>query len=174
MRKLSARCVPRLLTFDHKRNCVSSSQRSLVLFDWNPELLIHLIIVYDIWIYYSPPETKQQSKRLVYLYEAAPKKINVGLSANNIMAKVFWDTPHTILIDHLHKTRTFDVEYYSNFLERFSDDLTQKFVVVVDMIKLNDLDYQLLHNVLYSSNLTPSDFLRFPVWRIAFTKGVLA
>ena len=59
-------------------------------------------------------ETKQQSKQWVLPAESAPKKAKVGLSANKVMATVFWNVRGVIHIDYLQKGRTINVEYYNN------------------------------------------------------------
>ena len=49
----------------------------------------------------QPQETKQQSKEWVLPDESAPKKAKVGLSANKVMATVFWNARGVIHIDYL-------------------------------------------------------------------------
>ncbi|CAK1604048.1 unnamed protein product [Parnassius mnemosyne] len=79
MRKLSARWVPRLLTVDHKRNRVTTSQEGLALFNRNMEEFLHRFVTVDkTWIHHNTPEIKQQSKQWVSKGESAPKKAKVG------------------------------------------------------------------------------------------------
>ena len=49
----------------------------------------------------------------------------MGLSANKVMATVFWDVRGVIHIDYLQKGIIND-EYYTNLLERINEDLKKK------------------------------------------------
>ncbi|EDW34924.1 GL14096 [Drosophila persimilis] len=63
MRKLSARCLPRLATPENKRNCETTSEQCLTLFERNPkDFLCRGMHVDEIWIHWYTPETKGQSK----------------------------------------------------------------------------------------------------------------
>ncbi|QQP57394.1 Mariner transposase, partial [Caligus rogercresseyi] len=53
-------------------------------------------------------------------------KAKVGLSANKVMATVFWDARGVIHIDYLQKGRTMNGEYYTSLLDRFNEDLKKK------------------------------------------------
>ena len=64
MKELSARWVPRLLTFEDKRNRVTDLMAGLALFRRNPsEFLRRYITVDETWFYFHMPETKEQSKQ---------------------------------------------------------------------------------------------------------------
>ncbi|CAK1588256.1 unnamed protein product [Parnassius mnemosyne] len=126
MRKLSTRWVPRLLTVDHKRNRVTNSQEGLALFNRNMEEFLRRVTVDETWIHHNTPETKQHSKQWVSKGESAPKKAKVGLSANKVIATVFWDARGIIHIDYLQKGRTINGECYANLLDRFNDNLKKK------------------------------------------------
>lgn len=59
MRKHSARWVPRLLTIDHKRKRVTTSQACLALFNRNMNEFLHRFITVDeTWIHYNTPPPK--------------------------------------------------------------------------------------------------------------------
>ncbi|QQP51432.1 Mariner transposase, partial [Caligus rogercresseyi] len=53
-------------------------------------------------------------------------KAKVGLSANKVIATVFWDARGVIHIDYLQKGRTMNGEYYTSLLDRFNEDLKKK------------------------------------------------
>ena len=74
----------------------------------------------ETWIHHNTPEIKQQSKQWVLPDESALKKAKVGLSANKVMASVFWDARSVIHMDDLQKGRTINGEYYTNLLDRFN------------------------------------------------------
>ncbi|XP_037931663.1 histone-lysine N-methyltransferase SETMAR-like [Teleopsis dalmanni] len=127
MKKLSARWVPRLLILDHKRNRVITSKKCLAMFSRNPnEFLRRFVIVDETWIHHNTPETKEQSKQWVARGERGPKKVKQSLSANKVMATVFWDASGVIHIDYLEKGKTITGEYYSKLLNRFDFHLKQK------------------------------------------------
>lgn len=127
MKKLSARWVPRLLTIDQKRTRVTTSEAGLAMFKRNKkEFLRRFITVDETWIHHYTPETKEQSKQWISTGESAPKKAKAVLSANKVMATVFWDARGIIHIDYLQKGRTVNGEYYCNLLDRFNDVLKEK------------------------------------------------
>lgn len=181
MRKLSARWVPRLLTIDHKHNRVKSSKECLEMYKRNPnEFLRRFVTVDETWIHHATPETKQQSKQWVSTGERAPKKAKMGLSANKVMATVFWDSRGVIHIDYLEKGKTINGKYYSELLDRFDTVLKQKrphlkkkkvlfhqdnarvHTCAVTMAKFYQLGYELLQHPPYSPDLAPSDYFLFP------------
>jgi len=181
MKKVSARWVPRLLTLDHKRNRVTISKECLAMFNRNPkEFLRRFVTVDETWIHHTTPETKEQSKQWVSSGERAPKKAKVGLSANKVMATVFWDARGVIHIDYLEKGKTITGDYYSELLDRFDTDLKQKrphlakkkvlfhqdnarvHTCVVAMGKIHKLGYELLLHPAYSPDLAPCDYFLFP------------
>jgi Transposase. len=51
------------------------------------------------------------------------KKTKVGLSANKVLATIFWDARGIIPIDYLQKGRAINGEYYAHLLDRFNDNL---------------------------------------------------
>lgn len=181
MRKLSARWVPRLLTKDHMRNRMTISKECLAMFNSKPdEFLRRFVTVDETWIHHCTPETKEQSKQWVSAGERAPKKAKMGLSANKIMATVFWDARGIIHIDYLQKGRTITGQYYAELLDRFDADLKQKrphlakkkvlfhqdnarvHTCLVSMAKIHELGYELLPHPAYSPDLAPCDYFLFP------------
>lgn len=181
MRKLSARWVPRLLTIDHKHARVSTSKECLAMLKRNPnDFWRRFITVDETWIHHSTPETKEQSKQWVFHGEPAPKKAKATLSANKVMATVFWDSRGIIHVDYLEKGKTINGEYYANLLDRFNDAVKEKrphlakkkilfhqdnarvHTCVIAMAKFHELGYQLLPHPPYSPDLAPSDYFLFP------------
>jgi len=61
MRKLSAKCVPKCLNMDQKRQLCQSSEQLLEFFrrDLNA-FLSRLVTMDETWLYHYDPETKQQ------------------------------------------------------------------------------------------------------------------
>ena len=181
MKNPSPRWVLRLLTIDHKRTRVTTSIECLALFNRNKdEFLRRFVTVVETCIYHNTPETKQQSKQWVLSAESAPKKAKVDLSANKVMAPVFWDARGIIHIDYLQKGRTMNGGNYTNLLDRFNEDLNKKpphlakkkflfhqdnagvHTCVVSMAKFHELRYELLPHPQYSPDLVPSDDFLLP------------
>ncbi|GBP85450.1 Histone-lysine N-methyltransferase SETMAR [Eumeta japonica] len=181
MRKLSARWVPRLLTLDRKRNRVTTSKECLAMFSRNPDKFLRRFVTMDeTWIHHNTPETKEQSKQWVSRGERVPKKAKQSLSANKVMATVFWDARGVIHIDYLEKGKTITGEYYSKLLDRFDVDLKQKrphlakkkvlfhqdnarvHTRLVTTAKIDELRYELLPHPAYSPDLVPCDYYLFP------------
>ena len=133
-------------------------------------------MIHETWIHHYMPETKQQSKQCVLSCESASKKSQVDLSANVVMATIFWDARGVIHIDYLQKGTTINGEYYTNLLDRFNEDLKKKrphlakkkvifhqgnarvHTCVVSMAKFHELRYELLPHQPYSTDLATSDY----------------
>lgn len=181
LKKLSARWVPRLLTIEHKRNRMATSKECLAMFHRNrAEFLRRFVTVDETWVHYHTPETKEQSKQWTFPGESAPKKAKAVLSANKVMATVFWDVRGIIHIDYLQKGKTINGQYYADLLERFDDDLRKKrphlkkkkvlfhqdnarvHTCAVAMAKFKELRYELLPHPPYSPDLAPCDYFLFP------------
>ena len=70
--------------------------------------------MYETWVYYFTPETKEQSKKWVEWGESAPKKAKRVPSAGEVRASVFWDARGIIFTDYLEKGKTINGEYHAN------------------------------------------------------------
>ena len=95
------------------------------------------------------------------------------MSANKVMATVFWDARGIIHIDYLQKGKAINGEYYANLLDRFNEDLKRKrphmakkkvlvHTCAVSMAKLYELGYELVPHPPYSPDLALSDYFLFP------------
>ncbi|KAG5329647.1 SETMR methyltransferase, partial [Acromyrmex charruanus] len=154
MKKLSARWVPRLLTVNHKRDCVTISKQCLEMFQRNPDEFLHrFVTVNETWIHYFTPETKEQSKQWTSPNELAPKK-----------AKTF---------DYLPSKQTINGDYYVALLDCFNNILKKKrphlakkkvlfhqdnvwvHTCLAPMAKFNEFHYELLSHPAYSPDLAP-------------------
>jgi len=75
MKKLCARWVPRLLTADQKRTCMTISEQCLEHFNKNKTDFVCRFITMDKnWIHHYTPESKEQSKQWTEAGCSAPKK----------------------------------------------------------------------------------------------------
>ncbi|XP_063909864.1 histone-lysine N-methyltransferase SETMAR-like [Zophobas morio] len=109
IRRLSARWVPRLLTVEQKRNCVTTSEHCLNMFKHN-----------------SKEFRRRYSKQGTLPGERAPKKAKTVFSAGKVMATVFWDSHGIIFIDYLENGKTITGQYYASLLSRFDAELKIK------------------------------------------------
>jgi len=103
MKKLSTRCMPRLLTIDHKRDHVISKQ-CLEMFQRNSNEFLSRFIIVDETSVTSHP--KEQSKQWTSPGEPASKKTKTTKSAGKVMATVFWDAHGIIHIDFRRSKRS--------------------------------------------------------------------
>ena len=170
MRKLFARWVPRLLTVNHKRDCVVASDQYLGMFHRNSK---------EFLLRYVTPETKNQSKMWTGPGESGPKKARTIPPAGKVMATIFWDSHGIILIDYLQKGKSITGEYYASFLDQFHAILKEKrphlakkvlfyhdnapsHTSAIATAKLFDIRYEILPHPPYSPDLAPSDYFLFP------------
>jgi histone-lysine N-methyltransferase SETMAR len=79
MKKLCARWVPRLLTADQKRTCMTISEQCLKRFNKNKTDFVYRFITMDeTWIHHYTRESMQQSKEWKEAVCSAPKEDKVG------------------------------------------------------------------------------------------------
>ena len=85
MRKLSAKCVPKCLNADRKRQRCHLSEQLLELFRLDPnDFLSRLVTVEETWLYHYDPETNQQSMEWRRSVSPRPKKFRVQKSAGKV------------------------------------------------------------------------------------------
>ena len=100
-------------------------------------------------------------------------------SAAMVVATVFWNTRGIIYINYLQKGKKINSEYYANLLQRFSDEIKEKWsysvkkevlfyqenapvhTSVIAMAKINELKFKLLPHPPYLPNLFPPDYFLF-------------
>nr|XP_041633408.1 uncharacterized protein LOC121503244 [Drosophila kikkawai] len=62
------------------------------------EFLRRFVAVDETWIHWYTLETKEQSKQWTSPGECAPKKAKTVISADKVMATVFWDSQGVVLV----------------------------------------------------------------------------
>jgi hypothetical protein len=82
--------------------------------------------MYETWLYYYDPETKQQLMEWRQSGSLCPKIFRVQKSAGKVLASVFWDQDGILLIDYLPTGLTINAEYYSPLLVQLKDILKEK------------------------------------------------
>ena len=94
----------RLLTLEHKNNRMTTSKEWLAMLSCNSsEFLCRFVTVDDTWIHHNTPETKEQSRPLVFGRERAPKKAKMVTLPTKSRQQFFWDARGVIFIDYLEK-----------------------------------------------------------------------
>ena len=175
--KISERWVPRLFSIkkigrDWLYHATVWSYLNLILIDlllWTKGGFIN-----------STPENKQQSKQWRGPISPPPKKAKSILSANKVMASVFWDSKGVIMADYLEKGQTISSDYYCILLRYFREDIKIKrpgmfrrkvlfhqdnarvHTSVQSMTEIHNCGFELLPYPPYSPDLAPSDFFLFP------------
>lgn len=179
--KVSARWVPRLLSFEQKRIRLTISRDCLEMFEADPQDFLNRFVTMDeTWVHHYTPESKQQSKQWKKPGEPTPKKAKTILSAGKVMASVFWDAKGVIMVDYLPKGVTINSAYYCTLLRRLREEIKEKrpgllrkkvlfhhdnarvHTSVETMAQIRDCGFELLPHPAYSPDLAPSDFHLFP------------
>ncbi|CAK1593061.1 unnamed protein product [Parnassius mnemosyne] len=179
--KVSARWVPRLLSVEQKRTRLTISRDCLELFEADADDFLNRFVTMDeTWVHYCTPETKQQSKQWRRPGSPPPKKAKSILSANKVMASVFWDSKGVIMIDYLERGQNINSDYYCTLLRRLREEIKEKrrgmlrrkvlfhqdnarvHTSVQSMAEIHNCGFELLPHPPYSPDLAPSDFFLFP------------
>jgi transposase len=106
MKKLWARCVPRLLTADQKIARMRISEQCLERFNKNKTDFVRRFITMDeTWIHHYTPESKQQSKQWTEAGCSAQKKTRLVPPAGKVMASVFCDAEGICLLIILKRVK---------------------------------------------------------------------
>ena len=93
MSKVSARWVPRQLSADQKATRVINAKEHLSRFNREGDKFLNRIITGDeMWVDFSEPETKAQSKQWKRAGSPPPKKFKLSPSAGKVMLVAFWDS----------------------------------------------------------------------------------
>ena len=188
MRKISARCVPRLLTVDQKHTRRTLSRTNLNLFEEDPANFLRRFVTMDeTWVHHFIPEAKEQSKQWKHPGSPPPKKAKTVPSAWKFMASVFWDADGILLIDYLQKGQMINGTYYASLLTQlrgkikikrhgkltkgvlFHQDNAPVYKSVIAMAAIYDCGFELIEHPPYSPDLAPSDFHLFPKLKIAIS-----
>ena len=118
-RKISAQCVPRLLSDQQKTARVQISETLLARCEEEGDAFMRRIVTYDeTWVHLYTPETKRASKKWRCKGEECPVNAKRRLSAAKVMATVFWEFKGVLLVDFLYTRRTTNAAYYCDLLEK--------------------------------------------------------
>ena len=162
MRKLSARLVPKFLSYEQIANRASVCSALMKRFRSKDDFHLRLVTV----------DEKAQSRQWVGPGSPRPKKFKTQPSAGKVMFTTFWDAKGVIMVmDILPKRSTITGVYYANLLDHprklskgvllQQDNATADTCkVAMDAVQRNG--YKLIPHPAYSPDLAPSDFFLFP------------
>jgi histone-lysine N-methyltransferase SETMAR len=173
--KVCVRWVPKELTEEHKRNRVDISYRLLERYCNEEDNFLNRIITGDEpWIHHCEPQSKRQSTQ--WKQSPAAKKFKTQLSAGELMLTVFWKCQGRIQ----ERETTVTSERYSDILGnelRLAIHTKQRGILSEGVLFLHDnarthtgaharenlqeLKFEVLDHLAYSSDLAPSDFHLF-------------
>ena len=119
LRKLSARCVRRLLRPDQQQTRTDLSMEILNKLDGDSETFLWRIVTGDeTWLYQYDPEDKIQLKQWLPRGRSGPVKAKAERSRGKVMATVFWDAEGIFLVDFLENKKTMTSAYYEGVLRK--------------------------------------------------------
>ena len=172
--------MPCLFTPDQKQQRVEDSERCLELFKRGKKDFLRRYVIMDkTWIHHYKPQTKRSSAEWTTGGEICPKRPKTQQRAGKVMASVFWDANGIFFIDYLQKGKTISSDYYMALLDRLSAEIKKKrphmqerkvlfhqenapcHKSMKNMVKLNELSFELLPYPLYSLDLASSDYWLF-------------
>ena len=91
-RKVSGRWVPKMLTEEHKKQCVACALTFLMCYHKEgDDMLSHIVTEDETWVSHITPESKQQSLHWKNTGSPKRKKLKQTFSTRKIMCTVFWD-----------------------------------------------------------------------------------
>jgi histone-lysine N-methyltransferase SETMAR len=122
-----AKWIPRVLTKEHKRKRKNAARENIFLHNLDPDFFEDPIVTVDeTWVHHYTPETKRESQQWLPALAPRPQKAIRKLSANKVLATVFWDNKGVLLVDFLKKGRTITGEYYAKLLEKLLRRIRRK------------------------------------------------
>jgi len=126
MRKLFAKCMPKCVNAEQKRQRCQSSEQLLEFFRRDPNDFLSRVV---IWMKpgYITMTRRQSNNQWSGGIAAHPvPKIPTAKICWKVLASIFWDQDGTILIGYLPKGQTIKAEYYLFLLVQLKDILKKK------------------------------------------------
>lgn len=127
LKKISAQCVPRLITPEQKLKRVKTSKDVMSRIRKNPkDFYRRLVTIDESWVHHYTLETNQQSKQWRSRRDKPTRKAMAVKSAGKVMFTSFWDSKGIILNDYLEKGRTINSVYYVELLKKMKQAVVIK------------------------------------------------
>jgi len=122
-RKVCAKMVPKELTEEQKQRRVTICQD---LLERQDDILGHVIIRDETWVYQSDPETKQQSAQWKTANSPQPKKFRWSKSRVKTMLLTFFHIRGLVHYEFVPTGQTVNQVYYLEVLERLREKVRRK------------------------------------------------
>ncbi|GFR89924.1 transposase [Elysia marginata] len=177
-RKVSARCVPRMLTDEMKMQRKPTCAELLKHYEQEGEEFIQRIVTGDkSWVHHYDLKIKRQSMEYGHKSSPSSRKFKVVASARKVMLTVFWDSERIDHIQFLKQGNTVNSEWYISTLRKLSARLkrmrhTKHAILHHDNARphtsrqteeaLHKMNFVVLPHPSYSPELASSDFYLFP------------
>ncbi|XP_011860288.1 PREDICTED: putative uncharacterized protein FLJ37770 [Vollenhovia emeryi] len=126
MRRVAAKFVPKLLTFDQKQNRINIATELLDSDRDDPNLLQRVITGDELWVHGYDVETKAQSSQWKLPHEPRPKKARQVRSNVKVLLTVFFDCRDVVHHEFLPQGRTVNKEYYLQLIRNLREAIRQK------------------------------------------------
>lgn len=145
---------PRLMTFEQKRSCMTTSKGNLAFFNCHlNEFWQHFIEVQDINVDHNILETKQYSKLWVSLAKSVPKLTKVALSSKIKGWLVFWYARDEVYIAYFREKKRILCHFIGPDLKKKQNDWSRSVIT-----KFNKRCYEMLQCQPYFSDVASSDW----------------
>ncbi|GFU20501.1 histone-lysine N-methyltransferase SETMAR [Trichonephila clavipes] len=126
-RKLCARCVPRLLTEEHKLKRMACALDFLDRYHKEGDKFLERIDTGDeTWVSHITPESKRQSMEWRYTNSPVRVKAKRTISTRKIMATVFWDRHGVLLVEFMQQGTTINAAAYCATLTKLRRAIQNK------------------------------------------------
>ena len=127
MSKVSARCMPLVLTDDQKRTHLDISRSLLFLCEHDPNNFIGRVVTQnETWVHHPDPESKMLSKQWKHTGSPPLEKFKRVHSAGKLMASIFGNSQRVIVIDYLKLGRMKNGAYYVGELRQQRQEIARK------------------------------------------------
>ena len=125
--KVCARCVPRLLTEDHKghRKAITSEMLQRYRHEGD-DLMLRIVAGYESWFHHFEPEKKRQSMEMHNLHSPSNNKAKTLPSFAMVMSTVFWNAEVLTLAGFLDPGKTITAALYVQTLQNLRRALRDK------------------------------------------------
>ncbi len=180
-RKLCARWVPKEFTDFHQETRMAASLKFLMRYHEEDNAFLDRIVTCDeTWVHYINPENKRASMQWKHTDSPIARKFKQVLSANKMLACVFWDSRGILLVDFIPYGFTVNLGVYCNQLKKLRRAIQNKRhgLVTAGVIFLQDnvrphisrmttellqsFEWEVLEHPPHSPDLALSDFHLFP------------
>jgi histone-lysine N-methyltransferase SETMAR len=113
-KKICARWVPRMLSYNHRKNCTGAALMFLEHYHRDGDkFLDHTATRDETWVSHFTPDIKRQSLEWHHPRSPTkPRKFKHTLSTRKIMATVFWDWKDVLLVEFMPQGTTINAEAY--------------------------------------------------------------